>query len=74
MVRMNGFRNRLLALVIGLVVVMQSVTLVAVRVNPDHEVVLARDSACREAVAGGIGADPACSWIPAVGPSRPTPA
>jgi HAMP domain-containing protein len=47
MVRMNSFRNRLLALIIGLVVTMQSVTLVAVLANTDHEVKVRADERLR---------------------------
>jgi diguanylate cyclase (GGDEF)-like protein len=47
MVFMDSFRNRLLALIIGLVVATQSVTLVAVLANTDHEVRLRADERLR---------------------------
>jgi diguanylate cyclase (GGDEF)-like protein len=47
MVFMDSFRNRLLALIIGLVVATQSVTLVAVLANTDHEVRVRADERLR---------------------------
>ena len=44
---MDSFRNRLLALIIGLVVALQSVTLVAVLANTDHEVRVRADERLR---------------------------
>ena len=50
MVLMDSFRNRLLALIIGLVVATQSVTLVAVLANTDHEVRVRADERDRKSV------------------------
>ena len=44
---MNSFRNRLLVLIIGLVVAMESVTLVAVLASTDHEVRVRADERLR---------------------------
>jgi hypothetical protein len=41
---MDSFRNRLLALIIGLVVITQSVTLVAVLVSTDRQVQVQADA------------------------------
>ncbi len=50
---MDSFRNRLLALIIGLVVATQSVTLVAVLANTDHEVKVRADATAALRLPGG---------------------